>query len=61
MFVVHFTGILLCIIKQYPLFSDFFNFFASLSHGKGTKTTCKIDATTNFFSAVADNVTLKKN
>ena len=26
--VVHFTGILLRIIKQYPLFSDFCNFFA---------------------------------
>ena len=59
MFVVHFTGIPLHIIKQCPLFSDFCNFFASLSHGKETKNTCKIDASINFFSAVADNVTLK--
>ena len=31
----------------------------SLSRGKGTKNTCKIDAAVTFFSAVADNITVK--
>ena len=57
--MVHFTGIRLRIIKQYPLFSDFVTFLLSLPYRKGTKNTCKIYATVNFFSAVADNITVK--
>ena len=39
--------------------SYFLTFLFSLSHGKGTKNTCKIDATVNFFSAVAGNFSVK--
>ena len=59
--MVHFTGILLRIIKQCSLFSDLYvTLLFSLSHGgkrtQGTKNASKIDATVNFFqffSAVA--------
>ena len=40
-------------------FLTYVTFLASLSHGKGTKNTCKIDATVNFSSAVAGNFTVK--
>ena len=30
-----------------------------LSYGKGTKNSCKLDATVNFFSTVAGNITVK--
>ena len=40
-------------------FLTYVTFLFSLSHGKGTKNTCKIDATVNFFSAVAGNFSVK--
>ena len=40
-------------------FLTYVTFLASLSHGKGTKNTCKIDATVNFFSVVAGNFIVK--
>ena len=40
-------------------FLTYVTFLFSLSHGKGTKNTCKIDATMNFFSAVAGNFSVK--
>ena len=30
-----------------------------LSYGKGTRNSCKLDATVNFFSTVAGNITVK--
>ena len=40
-------------------FLTFVTFLLSLPYGKGTKNMCKIYATLNFFSAVADNITVK--
>ena len=42
-------------------FLTYVTFLFSLSYGKGTKNTYKIDATVNLFSAVAGNFTVKTN
>ena len=59
--MIHFTGILLRVIKQCPLFSDLCNVFGfSVPWKRERNIRVKlIDATVNFFSAVAGNFTLK--
>ena len=39
---------------------ELYSRWVPLTYGNGTKNTCKLGTTVNFFSAVAGNITVKK-